>query len=120
MQDQTDPSQCVGAFFVVDNTGTTAPPWIIGDTFLKNVYSVFKYNPPAVGFAQLSATALAMNGKAAAAPSPTIGSVAAAVSATNVDTGTNKSVNGAGSIRQSVGLTMLSMVAAAIVGVTVL
>ena len=28
------------------------PSWIIGDTFLKNVYSVFRFSdPPAVGFA---------------------------------------------------------------------
>ncbi|KAL1406907.1 aspartic proteinase precursor [Vanrija albida] len=27
--------------------------WIIGDTFLKNVYTVYQHDPPAVGFAQL-------------------------------------------------------------------
>ncbi|KAG1884523.1 hypothetical protein F4604DRAFT_1730889, partial [Suillus subluteus] len=30
------------------------PPWIVGDTFLKNVYSVFHASPAAVGFAQLA------------------------------------------------------------------
>lgn len=36
-----------------DSTG--GPSWIVGDTFLKNVYSVFRYdNPRAVGFAELS------------------------------------------------------------------
>jgi cathepsin D len=30
------------------------PCWIIGDTFLKNVYSVFRFEPPSVGFAKLS------------------------------------------------------------------
>lgn len=73
-------SQCVGAFFEL-NTGGSAPNWIVGDTFLKNVYSVFRYNPPAVGFAALSQTALAMNGVNAAAPSPTIGSVSASATA---------------------------------------
>ncbi|OCH85115.1 acid protease [Obba rivulosa] len=95
--EQLDASTCVGAFFAIDNTGTTAPPWIVGDTFLKNVYSVFRASPgPSVGFAQLSAAALAMNGAHGAAPSPTIGSVAAAVTATSgLDTGANRSSNGA-------------------------
>jgi len=30
------------------------PEWVFGDTFLKNVYSVFRSNPPAVGFASLA------------------------------------------------------------------
>ncbi|KAG1732509.1 aspartic peptidase domain-containing protein [Suillus lakei] len=79
-------SQCIGAFFEL-TTGGTAPSWIVGDTFLKNVYSVFRYNPAAVGFAALSNTALAMNGVNAPAPSPTIGSVSA--SATAGTSGTN-------------------------------
>lgn len=73
-------SQCVGAFFEL-NTGGTAPNWIVGDTFLKNVYSVFRYNPAAVGFAALSNTATAMNGVNAAPPSATIGSVSASATA---------------------------------------
>jgi len=48
---------CIGGFFATEST----PAWIVGDTFLKNVYSVFRYNPPSVGFADLSETALAMN-----------------------------------------------------------
>ncbi|KAG1728147.1 aspartic peptidase domain-containing protein [Suillus paluster] len=73
-------SQCIGAFFEL-STGGSAPTWIIGDTFLKNVYSVFRYNPAAVGFAALSNTALAMNGVNAAPPSATIGSVSASATA---------------------------------------
>jgi hypothetical protein len=45
----------------------------------KNVYSVFRFNPPSVGFAALSATAIAQNGIKAAVPSATIGAVAAEV-----------------------------------------
>eukprot|EP00918_Siedleckia_nematoides_P082398 GHVU01180588.1.p1 GENE.GHVU01180588.1~~GHVU01180588.1.p1 ORF type:complete len:307 (-),score=9.95 GHVU01180588.1:11-931(-) len=77
---QISSSQCVGAFFEL-NTGGSAPSWIVGDTFLKNVYSVFRYNPPSVGFAALSQTALAMNGVNAAAPTPTIGSISASATA---------------------------------------
>ncbi|KAG2040135.1 aspartic peptidase domain-containing protein [Suillus americanus] len=82
-------SQCVGAFFEL-NTSGSAPSWIVGDTFLKNVYSVFRYNPAAVGFAALSNTALAMNGVNAAPPSATIGSVSASATA-----GTGGGSNGA-------------------------
>jgi hypothetical protein len=69
--------QCVGSFFTLE-TGNSAPPWILGDTFLKNVYSVFRFNPPSVGFASLSAYSLSMNGDVdLAVPSATIGSVSA-------------------------------------------
>jgi len=73
---QTSNSECVGAFFELQ-TGNSAPAWIIGDTFLKNVYSVFRFNPPSVGFATLSSAALAENDVNAAIPTPTIGSVVA-------------------------------------------
>lgn len=47
---------CLGAIFAVTlgSPGQLAPQWIVGDAFLKNVYSVFRYYPPAVGFAQLA------------------------------------------------------------------
>ena len=54
---------CLGAFFSLEEGSTTVegadpndgPAWIVGDTFLKNVYSIFRYeNPRAVGFARLS------------------------------------------------------------------
>jgi len=70
---QIDASQCLGAFFSLTST---SPAWIVGDTFLKNVYSVFRYSPPSVGFAALSGTALAMNNPGGSLPSPTISSVA--------------------------------------------
>lgn len=83
---------CLGAFFEL-STGGSAPPWIVGDTFLKNVLSVYRYNPPSVGFAQLSAAALAASdGKVV--PTPTIGSVAAAVSATGKHNDVNAAVAG--------------------------
>lgn len=65
-------NECYGAFYAIPTPGET-PPWIIGDTFLKNVYSVFRYDPPSVGFAALSETALAMNGKVGGIPSATLG-----------------------------------------------
>ncbi|KAG8215010.1 aspartic peptidase domain-containing protein [Butyriboletus roseoflavus] len=57
--------------------------WIIGAAFLKNVYTVFQYNPPAIGFAALSEVAIAENGVNGAVPSATIGSVSAEITSTN-------------------------------------
>ncbi|KIJ65164.1 hypothetical protein HYDPIDRAFT_131498 [Hydnomerulius pinastri MD-312] len=88
---QISNSQCIGAFFEL-NTGGSAPSWIVGDTFLKNVYSVFRYSPPSVGFAALSPTALAMNGVNAPAPTATIGSISASATA---GAGGPGSINGA-------------------------
>lgn len=48
---------CVGGIFDIGSTvgsGAGAPAWIVGDTFLKNVYSVYRANPPSVGFAALA------------------------------------------------------------------
>lgn len=48
---------CTGAFFEMDLSSQSPISWIVGASFLKNVYSVFRYNPLAIGFAQLSGTA---------------------------------------------------------------
>ena len=64
---------CLGAFFSLEEGSTTVeganpddgPAWIVGDTFLKNVYSIFRYdNPRAVGFARLSDTAKGLSNHA--------------------------------------------------------
>ncbi|RDX49660.1 acid protease [Lentinus brumalis] len=70
---QVSGNSCVGGFFPLDMSGTSAPLWSIGDTFLKNVYSVFRASPAAIGFAQLSsrATTRSMNGQLGSLPSPT-------------------------------------------------
>lgn len=68
-----DPKTCVGAIFETtlgSNDNPQIPDWYIGASFLKNVYSVFRYDPPAVGFAQLSAEAL-KNQPVALVPSAT-------------------------------------------------
>ena len=78
---------CVGGFFAINTSQTSAPPWIVGDLFLKNVYSVYRADPPAVGFATLSNTATSMNGRLGSTPSPTVG-VAATVSGGTIAAGT--------------------------------
>jgi hypothetical protein len=93
---QLNSGMCVGAFFALQ-TGGSAPNWIVGDTFLKNVYSVYRFNPPSVGFAALSNAAKAQNGAGGSVPSPTIGAVAT-VSASRSP---GKNSNGATSSRSA-------------------
>lgn len=58
--ERTGSNMCLGGIFdlsagsnIPANSG--APGWVVGATFLKNVYSVFRASdPPAIGFAQLS------------------------------------------------------------------
>jgi len=54
--------QCLGGIFDLSqgsnvSPGAGNPSWVVGGTFLKNVYSVFRASPAAVGFAQLSTNA---------------------------------------------------------------
>ncbi|KAL8283138.1 hypothetical protein RQP46_005916 [Phenoliferia psychrophenolica] len=56
-----DGRTCLGAFFEIE-TSPRSPKWIVGATFLKNVYTSFRFSPsPAVGFASLSAAAADLN-----------------------------------------------------------
>ncbi|TCD69057.1 hypothetical protein EIP91_008955 [Steccherinum ochraceum] len=68
---QIDDNTCVGAFFAMPSSGGQTPSWIIGDTFLKNVYSVFRASPPSVGFAALSSEAISLSDPNLPVPSPT-------------------------------------------------
>ncbi|KAF4567268.1 hypothetical protein EYR40_006265 [Pleurotus pulmonarius] len=62
-------SQCLGGVFdlglgssIVSGGGN--PNWVVGDVFLKNVYSIFSAgNPPSIGFAQLSDAAGGSSGE---------------------------------------------------------
>nr|ODO03912.1 endopeptidase [Cryptococcus depauperatus CBS 7855] len=49
----TDTSMCTGAFFVQQLSSRSPVQWIVGASFLKNVYTSFRYNPAAIGFAAL-------------------------------------------------------------------
>jgi len=83
---------CLGAIFDLslgsnNIPDSNSPTWVVGDTFLKNVYTVFRSSPASVGFAQLS-TAAGGSGTAGAgtdtssSSSPTGISVSSAVSTT--------------------------------------
>ncbi|KAH8914448.1 acid protease [Atractiella rhizophila] len=56
----SDETRCLGSFFTLD-FGKSIITWVIGATFLKNVYSVYQYDPPAVGFAPLARSNLTSN-----------------------------------------------------------
>lgn len=52
-------ADCLGGIFDLSMgssivSGRGNPAWVVGATFLKNVYSVYRSDPPSVGFAQLS------------------------------------------------------------------
>ncbi|THG96621.1 hypothetical protein EW026_g5243 [Hermanssonia centrifuga] len=99
---------CVGALFTLQSSGSgSTPSWIIGDTFLKNVYSVFRASPASVGFAQLSEVALGMNGANSPVPTPTLGTPAATVTSTSTS-GSSRCLPG--SIAISVILSMVTIV----------
>lgn len=70
--------QCLGGIFDLSqgsNAGSgNGPSWVVGDTFLKNVYSVFRASPPSVGFAQLS-NGSGSPGSPGSTPAPGGGSV---------------------------------------------
>lgn len=53
----SDPSYCTGAVFVQALPSGSPIQWIVGDTALKNTYTVFRASPPAVGFADLPGSA---------------------------------------------------------------
>lgn len=72
--DLEDTSTCVGGIFDLNlgsslSAGGGNPHWVVGATFLKNVYSVFRASPPSIGFAELSSVAL-RNQASAPDPSP--------------------------------------------------
>ena len=59
---------CLGGIFDLTagssiGEGGGNPNWVVGATFLKNVYSVFRSQPAAIGFAQLSEVAGGSSGE---------------------------------------------------------
>lgn len=59
---------CAGGIFDLTagsniGAGGANPSWVVGATFLKNVYSIFRYQPAAIGFAELSSAAGGSSGE---------------------------------------------------------
>ena len=71
---RTPSSDCLGGIFDLTQgssieAGSGNPNWVVGDVFLKNVYSVYRLSPPSVGFAQLSSAAGGGSGASSASSS---------------------------------------------------
>ncbi|TYJ52523.1 hypothetical protein B9479_006883 [Cryptococcus floricola] len=49
----SDSSMCTGAFFEMQMSSNSPIQWIVGASFLKNVYTSFRNTPTAIGFAPL-------------------------------------------------------------------
>jgi cathepsin D len=58
----SDETMCTGAVYIQGLSSSSPVQWIVGDTALKNVYSVYRFNPPAVGFAALPGAASSATG----------------------------------------------------------
>lgn len=54
--DRDATTQCIGALIGSQTAaGSSNPRWILGDVFMKNVFTAFRYAPgPSIGFATLS------------------------------------------------------------------
>ena len=68
-------SICAGGIFDLNagsniGEGGGNPTWVVGATFLKNVYSVFRSQPAAIGFAELSTSAGGSSGECRSLASP--------------------------------------------------
>ncbi|KEI41448.1 uncharacterized protein L969DRAFT_15467 [Mixia osmundae IAM 14324] len=59
---QLSQNSCLGALFALStSSSSTSPQYILGDSFIKNYYTVFRYKPTAsIGFATLSAESLTL------------------------------------------------------------
>jgi len=86
---------CAGGIFDL-NAGSSIgegggnPNWVVGDTFLKNVYSVFRSDPAAIGFAELSDTAGGSSGSPSnASGTPTSSSTSSSRRPSGTPTGGN-------------------------------
>ncbi|THH29282.1 hypothetical protein EUX98_g4900 [Antrodiella citrinella] len=91
---QLDETTCVGAFFALPTSSSgRTPTWIVGDTFLKNVYTVFRATPLSVGFAPLSPVAVSLSNPSLPVPSPTLAPTPNSVNLTIMDSDLIKLVN---------------------------
>ncbi|KAL0255974.1 hypothetical protein I308_100785 [Cryptococcus tetragattii IND107] len=52
----SDKSMCTGAVYIQTLSSSSPVQWIVGDAALKNTYTVFRYSPAAVGFADLASS----------------------------------------------------------------
>lgn len=51
---EVSPGKCIGAVRYLENM-VGEDSWLVGGAFLKNVYTAWRYDPPAIGFGKLKA-----------------------------------------------------------------
>ena len=121
-QYSSDSSMCTGAAFIQSMSSGSTVQWILGATALKNVYSVYRYNPPAVGFANLpgsastntSATSSSSSSSATTTSGLTAATSAASASSSSAKASTTSSgsvtsaASGSGSYGSSVKATVVT------------
>jgi hypothetical protein len=108
-----DGSSVILSWYVSLTIPSTRSSHLTSIPLQKNVYSVFRYNPASVGFAELSQTATSMNGADGEVPSPTVGSVVASVSATG--SASNRKGPDSGALGGKAQLSMLAAVVAPVI-----
>jgi cathepsin D len=95
----SDESMCTGAVYIQSLSSTSPVQWIVGDTALKNVYSVYRFNPPAVGFAALAGAVSSATGSTTI---PNVSTLPAGYSSENTPSATSTlSSSASGSSRSS-------------------
>ena len=108
---------CAGGIFdigTITGGGSGAPSWIVGDTFLKNVYSVFRANPASVGFAQLASGVSSSTGTSTVSPNPIQVSFSGSSTPTSTSGSSGGGLIGAASSNKNIAIsfTLLTTVAA--------
>lgn len=103
-------SQCLGAFFGLGSSSQTDLQWIVGDAFLKNVYSVFtttgNNGGAGVGFASLA------NGLNSGTNSKSVGSTSNSASSSSPAATTVKRWSSAKTLFAAVAVPVLALVLA--------
>jgi hypothetical protein len=108
----SDSTYCTGAVFAQDLSAASPISWIVGATFLKNVYSVFSYNPLAIGFASLAGESSTTTAAAGLTPASTT-----AVPTSTVSSGSGGQVrSAASSITLPTALSLVGLVVSILVG----
>ncbi|WVQ76028.1 hypothetical protein IAR50_005664 [Cryptococcus sp. DSM 104548] len=104
----SDTSMCTGAVYVQALSSSSPVQWIVGDAAIKNTYTVFRYEPAAVGFAALAGSVTSSE----AAQSTTIADMssvlAAASSSETVATTTKAAATSSAATLSSSGATATS------------
>jgi len=109
-----DNSYCTGAVFAQDLSAASPISWIVGATFLKNVYSVFSYNPLAIGFASLAGESSTTTAASGLTPASTT-----AIPSATISSGSGGQVASAGfSLSVPTVFSLVGLVASMVVGST--